>query len=145
MMSSSESRERLRPSGLLRLLLLAGGHRRSLLGERDRPSPALTPSDSHECLVAHMEERVSRGQGSMGRCSAMCRGGVVAVRGAVRAIAGFATFGHAHIRGLGTPGPLFVARPLSKVECARRGGCSGWNALGLTETGLVGLQVIILS
>jgi hypothetical protein len=37
---------------LLRLLLLAGGHRRSLLGERDRSSPALTPSDPHECLVA---------------------------------------------------------------------------------------------
>ena len=31
------------------------------------------------------------------------RGGVVAVRGAVRAFAGFATFGHAHIRGLGIP------------------------------------------
>ena len=35
--------------------------------------------------------------------------------------AGFATFGHAHIRGLGTPRLLFVARPLSKVERARRG------------------------
>ena len=44
--------------------------------------------------------------------------GVVAVRGAVRAFAGFATFGHAHIRGLGTPRPLVVARPLSKVERA---------------------------
>jgi hypothetical protein len=54
-----------------------------------------------------------------------CRVVVVAVRGAVRAIAGFATFGHAHIRGLGTPRPVFVARPLSKVERARRGGCSG--------------------
>jgi hypothetical protein len=40
--------------------------------------------------------------------------------------AGFATFGHAHIRGLGTPRLLFVARPLSKVERGRRGGgCSG--------------------
>ncbi len=47
---------------------------------------------------------------------------VVAVGGAVRAFAGFATFGHAHIRGLGTPRPLFVARPLSKVERARPGG-----------------------
>ena len=47
---------------------------------------------------------------------------VVAVRGAVRAFAGFATFGHAHIRGLGTPRPLFVARPLSKVERVRPGG-----------------------
>ena len=54
------------------------------------------------------------------------RGAVVAVRGAVRAFAGFATFGHAHIRGLGTPRPLFVARPLSKVERAHPGGgCSG--------------------
>jgi hypothetical protein len=54
------------------------------------------------------------------------RGCVVAVRGAVRAVAGFATVGHAHIRGLGTPRPLFVARPLSKVERVRRGGgCSG--------------------
>ena len=48
-------------------------------------------------------------------------GAAVAVRGAARAFAGFATFGHAHIRGLGTPRPLFVARPLSKVERARRG------------------------
>jgi hypothetical protein len=45
---------------------------------------------------------------------------VVAVGGAVRAFAVSATFGHAHIRGLGTPRPLFVARPLSKVERARR-------------------------
>jgi hypothetical protein len=44
---------------------------------------------------------------------------VVAVRGAARAFAGFATFGRAHIRGLGTPRPLLVARPLSKVERAR--------------------------
>ena len=29
--------------------------------------------------------------------------------------------GHAHIRGLGTPRPWFVARPLSKVERARPG------------------------
>src|SRR4030081_3270512 len=28
--------------------------------------------------------------------------------------------GHAHIRGLGTPRPLFVARPLSIVERGRR-------------------------
>jgi hypothetical protein len=28
--------------------------------------------------------------------------------------------GHAHIRGLGTPRPLFVARPLSKVERGAR-------------------------
>ena len=64
----------------------------------------------------------------------------VAAGGAVRAVRGFATVGHAHIRGLGTPRPLFVARPLSKVErgcwwrllrrqaaelvCASRG-CSG--------------------
>ena len=48
-------------------------------------------------------------------------GCVVAVRGAARAFAGFATFGHAHIRGLGTPRLLFVARPLSKVERARPG------------------------
>src|ERR1039458_3023856 len=34
--------------------------------------------------------------------------------------------GHAHIRGLGTPRPLFVARPLSKVERGAPGGrCSG--------------------
>jgi hypothetical protein len=35
--------------------------------------------------------------------------------------------GHAHIRGLATPGLLFVARPLSKVERGDRvgGGCSG--------------------
>ena len=34
--------------------------------------------------------------------------------------------GHAHIRGLGTPRPLFVARPLSIVERgARLGRCSG--------------------
>ena len=39
--------------------------------------------------------------------------------------AGFATFGHAHIRGLGSPRPWFVARPLSKVERGRRvGRCS---------------------
>jgi hypothetical protein len=49
------------------------------------------------------------------------RGDVVGVRGAVRAFAGFATVGHAHIRGLGTPRPLFVARPPSKVERARPG------------------------
>ena len=40
---------------------------------------------------------------------------VVAAGGAVRASAG-SRRGHAHIRGLGTPRPLFVARPLSKVE-----------------------------
>jgi len=34
--------------------------------------------------------------------------------------AGFATFGHADIRGL-VPRPLFVARPLSKVECVHLG------------------------
>lgn len=42
--------------------------------------------------------------------------------------AGFATVGHAHIRGLGTPRPLFVARPLSKVERARRGAGAQANA-----------------
>ena len=36
-------------------------------------------------------------------------GGVVAAGGAVRAFAGFATFGHAHIRGLGNP-KTFVRR-----------------------------------
>ena len=36
-------------------------------------------------------------------------------------VRGFATGGHAHIRGLGTPRPLFVARPLSKVERGRPG------------------------
>jgi hypothetical protein len=46
---------------------------------------------------------------------------VVAARGAVRAVLGFATGGHAHIRGLGTPRPLFVARPLSIVERGRSG------------------------
>jgi hypothetical protein len=49
------------------------------------------------------------------------RGDVVAVREAARPFAGFATVGHAHIRGLGTPRPLFVARPPSKVERARPG------------------------
>jgi hypothetical protein len=34
----------------------------------------------------------------------------------IRAFRGFATRGHAHIRGLGTPRLLFVAHPLSKVE-----------------------------
>ena len=43
------------------------------------------------------------------------------VRGAVRAFAGFATFSHAHIRGLAIPMLLFVARPLSKVECVHLG------------------------
>jgi hypothetical protein len=33
--------------------------------------------------------------------------------------------GHAHIRGLGTPRPWFVARPPSKVERAAGGRCSG--------------------
>jgi hypothetical protein len=94
-------------------------------GNPDRPARRQAHRTGAIAVSPHMEERVSRGQGSMGRCSAMCRGGVVAVRGAVRAIAGFATFGHAHIRGLGTPRPLFVARPLSKVERARWGGCSG--------------------
>jgi hypothetical protein len=37
-------------------------------------------------------------------------------------VRGFATGGHAHIRGLGTPRPLFVARPLSKVERGARVG-----------------------
>ena len=50
------------------------------------------------------------------------RGDVVAGGEAARAFAGVATVGHAHIRGLGTPRPLFVARPLSKVERGRRGG-----------------------
>jgi hypothetical protein len=45
---------------------------------------------------------------------------VVAACRAVRASAGFATVGHAHIRGLGTPRPLFVARPLSIVERGAR-------------------------
>ena len=36
-------------------------------------------------------------------------------------VRGFATFGHAHIRGLGSPRPWFVARPLSKVERGRPG------------------------
>ena len=47
---------------------------------------------------------------------------LVASGEAARAFAGFATVGRAHIRGLGTPRPLFVARPLSKVERARPGG-----------------------
>ncbi len=54
-----------------------------------------------------------------GHCVVGGAGRVVAVGGAVRAFAGFATVGHAHIRGLGTPRPLFVARPLSKVERGR--------------------------
>ena len=33
--------------------------------------------------------------------------------------------GHAHIKGLGTPRPLFVARPLSKVERGACRRCSG--------------------
>ena len=36
-------------------------------------------------------------------------------------VRGVATGGPSHIRGLGTPRPLFVARPLSKVERGRRG------------------------
>ena len=72
-----------------------------------------------------MEERLSSGMGSMAIVWLVLRGDVVAVGEAARAFAGFATVGHAHIRGLGTPRPLFVARPLSKVERARRGGCSG--------------------
>ena len=47
--------------------------------------------------------------------------GVVAAGGAVRASAGSRRFGHAHIRGLGSPRPWFVARPLSKVERGRSG------------------------
>ena len=65
--------------------------------------------------------------------------GVVAVRGAVRAFAGFATFGHAHIRGLAqdlcsshvrclkssaaTLG--WVLRRRIAELCARAGKCSG--------------------
>src|SRR5258706_10541446 len=72
-----------------------------------------------------MEERLSSGMGSWPSLWLVLRGDVVAVREAARAFGGFATVGHAHIRGLGPPRPLFVARPLSKVERARRGGCSG--------------------
>jgi hypothetical protein len=80
-----------------------------------------------ERYVAHMEARLSRSSvGLMAVAWPLVWVNVVAVRGAVRAFAGFATVGHAHIRGLGTPRPVFVARPLSKVERARRGGgCSG--------------------
>jgi hypothetical protein len=77
--------------------------------------------DRRDPFVAHMEERLSRGRGRWPLSGWWCGVGVVAVRGAVRAFAGFATVGHAHIRGLGTPRPLFVARPLSKVERARWG------------------------
>ena len=85
------------------------------------PRPLLT---KHR-IVAHMEDRLSRGRGCWPLCGWCCRVDGVAVGEAVRAFAGFATLGHAHIRGLGTPRPLFVARPLSKVERARpKGGCS---------------------
>jgi hypothetical protein len=51
---------------------------------------------------------------------------VVAAGGAVRAFLGVRDGGHAHIRGLGTPRPLFVARPLSIVERGRPGGGGDW-------------------
>jgi hypothetical protein len=69
------------------------------------------------------------------------RGDVVAVRGAVRAFAGFATVGHAHIRGLAqdlcsshvrclkssasAPGPGWVLRRRTAELCARAGKSSG--------------------
>ena len=48
--------------------------------------------------------------------------------------------GHAHIRGLGTPRPLFVARPLSKVERgARLGVAQATNrGVGVREPGCSG-------
>ena len=47
-------------------------------------------------------------------------------------VRGFATFGHAHIRGLGSPRPWFVARPLSKVDRGRP-----WPGAQATKRGLV--------
>jgi hypothetical protein len=48
--------------------------------------------------------------------------------------------GHAHIRGLGTPRPLFVARPLSQVERgARVGVAQATNrGVGVREPGCSG-------
>ena len=48
--------------------------------------------------------------------------------------------GHAHIRGLGTPRPLFVARPLSKVERGRPGGAGAQatnRGVGVREPGML--------
>ena len=65
---------------------------------------------------------------------------VVAACGAVRAVRGFATVGHAHIRGLGTPRPWFVARPLSKVERGARVGAAQATFRGVVvrEPGMLG-------
>ena len=71
-----------------------------LLGERDRALQLRLPG-WRDPLVAHMEERLSRGRGRSPLCAWSCGVWcVVAAREAVRAFAGFATFGHAHIRGL---------------------------------------------
>jgi hypothetical protein len=55
-------------------------------------------------------------------------------------VCGFATVGHAHIRGLGTPRPLFVARPLSKVERGARVGVAQATNRGVVvrEPGMLG-------
>src|SRR5450759_386442 len=58
---------------------------------------------------------------------------LVAAGGAVRAFRRVRDGGHAHIRGLGTPRPLFVARPLSKVERGR----PGWAGAQATNRGVV--------
>ena len=55
-------------------------------------------------------------------------------------VRGFATVGHAHIRGLGIPRPLFVARPLSKVERGARAGVAQATNRGVVvrEPGMLG-------
>jgi hypothetical protein len=103
-------------------LPLVGGYRRvagrpgtiafvAIRSRRRRP-----PRD-HE--VAHMEERLSRGRGCWplsGWWWLLLWLRLAGRSGRPRVRDG----GHAHIRGLGTPRPWFVARPPSKVERGAR-------------------------
>jgi hypothetical protein len=85
---------------------------------RLRPQASAAPGS---CVVAHREGRLSRGRGNRHWCGGVVAG-VMGLRFARRSgrLAGFATFGHAHIRGAG-PRPLFVARPLSTSSAPTRG------------------------
>src|ERR1019366_7037260 len=109
------------------------------LGRMHSSGTGLAEPDPDASYVAHMEGRVSRGRGCwplsgwrVVECGCGSWGGP--------GVRGFATVGHAHIRGLGTPRPLFVARPLSKVERGARVGVAQATNRGVVvrEPGVLG-------
>jgi hypothetical protein len=103
------------------LALVPAGRLRATALVAERSSGVRRTGDS---IVAHMEERLSRGRGWWPCLVGGAWFVVVAAGGAVRAVRGVRDGGHAHIRGLAQDLCSSHVRCL-KSSAVRRGGCSG--------------------